>query len=194
MIPSPHILVIDEDQARSVILKKALEDAGYANVTTHLETGRIDLLVARIQPDVVIIDVDSPDRDTLEQMQVIHQQQPRPVVMFSEDEDQQTIRRALKAGVSAYIVDELKAKRVKPILEVAIARFREYQALRDELNKVKTTLEDRKVIDKAKGLLMKYRHCSEDEAYKTLRQQAMSQNLKIAELAQNLINSVQMLS
>jgi len=193
-MPNPiHILVIDEDQARTALLRRALQDAGYDQITSHHETSRIDLLVARIQPDVVIIDIESPTRDNLEQMNTINLHQPRPVIMYSGDDDQATITRALKAGVSAYIIDELKPQRVKPILEVAIARFREYKALRDELDQVKNSLEDRKIIDKAKGLLMKHRHCSEEDAYQTLRKQAMNQNLRIAELAKNLVNSVEML-
>ena len=141
-----RVLLVDEDRARAALLEQALSDAGYA-VIARIDTSE-DLPgeVRRHQPDVIIIDIDSPDRDTLEHMHTISRDQPRPIVMFAENDDREAIHKAIKAGVSAYIVDGLSSNRVKPVMEVAIARFREYQALREELNRAKLSLEERKLI------------------------------------------------
>ncbi len=182
-----RVLLIDRSPGRAAILEQALKDAGY--VVAAKLTGVVDLYneVERIEPDVIIIDLESPDRDTLEQMREISRDRPRPVVMFADDDDSDTIRQAVKAGVSAYVVDGLAGNRVKPLMEVAIARFREYQALREELAEAKSTLAERKLVDKAKGLLMQRRGMSEDEAYKALRKMAMDSNKRIAEVAENLL-------
>ena len=182
-----RVLLIDRSPGRAAILEQALKDAGY--VVAAKLTGVVDLYneVERIEPDVIIIDLESPDRDTLEQMREISRDRPRPVVMFADDDDSDTIRQAVKAGVSAYVVDGLAGNRVKPLMEVAIARFREYQALREELAEAKSTLAERKLVDKAKGLLMQRRGMSEDEAYKALRKMAMDSNKRIAEVAENIL-------
>ncbi len=182
-----RVLLIDRSSGRAAILEQALKDAGY--VVAAKLTGVTNLYneVERVEPDVIIIDLDSPDRDTLEQMREISRDRPKPVVMFAEDDDSDTIRQAVKAGVSAYVVDGLSAKRVKPLMEVAIARFREYQALREELLHAKVSLAERKVVEKAKGLLMQRRGMSEDEAYKALRKMAMDGNKRIAEVAENIL-------
>jgi len=188
-----RVLVIDKSPGRAAILEQALLDIGH-EVAARL-TGPVDLYaeVARIQPDVIIVDLQSPDRDTLEQMREINRHQPRPVVMFADDGDSRTIEQAVRAGVSAYVVDGLNGKRVRPLLDVAIARFREYQALRDELEKAKSSLAERKVVERAKGLLMKRRGCSEEEAYKALRKLAMDQNKRLAEVAENVLSVADML-
>jgi len=129
--------------------------------------------VAEQLPDVIIIDTHSPDRDTIEHLCVISQDTPRPIVMFSADGNTEKIREAVRAGVSAYVVDGLAAQRVQPILDVAIARFEALQSLRNELEDAQTQLADRKRIDRAKGILMKQRKLSEEEAYQWLRKMAM---------------------
>ncbi len=182
-----RVLLIDHSVGRAAILERALQDAGY--VVAAKLTGVMNLYkeVERIEPDVIIIDLESPDRDMLEQMREISRDRPKPVVMFAEDDDSDTIRQAVKAGVSAYVVDGLSAKRVKPLMEVAIARFREYQALREELLHAKVSLAERKLVEKAKGLLMQRRGMSEDEAYKALRKMAMDGNRRLAEVAENIL-------
>ena len=182
-----RVMLVDEDPSRTAVLERALQDNGY-DVVARIGT-KEDLLdrVRTIQPDVIIIDMQSPDRDTLESMHMINREQPRPVVMFAEKSDQVTITEAVKAGVSAYVVDGLNAKRIQPIMEVAIARFREYQTLRNELAKTKSDLADRKLIDKAKGMIMAQRKCSEDDAYKALRKLAMDRNEKLVEVAKSVI-------
>ena len=181
------VLIVDEDPGRSAILEQALSDGGF-NVIAKLSNG--EQLAAQVeahQPEVIIIDLDSPDRDTLENMYQINQSQPRPIVMFVEDDDGASVDRVIAAGVSAYVVDGLNARRVKPIVDVAVARFREYQALRDELAQAKDSLEERRDIDRAKTLLIKRQGMSEDAAHQALRKLAMDQGKKLGEVARNVI-------
>jgi response regulator NasT len=187
------VLIVDEDPGRSTILEQALRDGGF-NVLAKLSNGeQLATQVEKHQPDVIIIDLDSPDRDTLENMYRVNQTQPRPIVMFVEDDDGASIDRIIAAGVSAYVVDGLNTKRVKPIVDMAVARFREYQALRDELEKTKSSLEERKLIDRAKGILIKKRGCSEEEAYQTLRRSAMDRGQRLADVARTLIDMIDLL-
>lgn len=154
-----------------------------------------DLLVAvrRHQPDVVIIDMDAPNRDTLESLRTVQAYNPRPMVMVSQDDDSESIRRAVQAGVSAYVVDGLHRKRVRPILDAAIARFEQYRALECELDKTRTQLAERKLIERAKGLIMAQRGVGEPEAYQLLRKAAMDRNLRVAEIAENIVAAAEIL-
>lgn len=188
-----RVLLVDEDPGRAAILEQALDDVGHSVIAKLGSGAGLYAAVSRHQPDVIIIDLDSPDRDTLEQMRTIHRDQPRPIVMFAEDDNSGTINQAIQAGVSAYIVDGLSSKRVKPVMEVAIARFREYQALRNELAQAKSSLEERKMIDQAKGLLMQHRGMNENEAYQALRKLAMDQGKKLVEVARNVIAIMEMI-
>ncbi|MDY6978736.1 MAG: ANTAR domain-containing protein [Pseudomonadota bacterium] len=188
-----RVLLVDENRGRSALLEQALNDAGYS-VIAKIDTS--DDLAAQVrehQPDVIIVDLESPDRDTLEHMHSISRDQPRPIVMFAEDEDSKTIHKAIKAGVSAYIVDGLSSHRVKPVMEVAITRFREYQALRDELTQAKVSLEERKLIDRAKALLIKRQKITEQEAHQAIRKLAMDRGLKLADAARNIISVMDLL-
>lgn len=191
--PPLRVLLCDADRGRAALLEQALADAGYCVIARLGDAANLHAAVARHQPDVIIIDLDSPDRDTLEQMRSISRDQPRPIVMFAEDGASGTIEQAIQAGVSAYVVDGLSGKRVRPVMEVAIARFREYQALREELARAKTSLEERKVIEQAKGLLMQQRGMSENEAYQALRKLAMDQGKKLPEVARNVIAIMELL-
>ena len=182
-----RVILVDEDPGRAAILERALEDAGYVVAAKITSATDLQGRVAALQPDVIIIDMESPDRDTLEHMRGISRDQPKPIVMFAEQGDSDTIAQAVQAGVSAYIVDGLNAKRIKPIMDVAIARFREFQALREELAQAKSSLAERKDIERAKGILMNQRGWSEDEAYQALRKLAMDKNLRLAEVARNII-------
>lgn len=188
-----RVMVVDENAGRSAILEQALVDNGYEVVARLNSPRNLAAEVAQVNPDVVIIDMQSPDRDTLESMRTVSRDQPRPIVMFAEKSDGDTIRSAVSAGVSAYVVDGMDASRLQPILEVAIARFREFQALRSELEDARSKLADRRDVDKAKGILMKQRGMSEDEAYKALRKMAMDRNVKIGEAARMLIAAAELL-
>lgn len=188
-----RVLLVDENRGRSALLEQALSDAGYLVIARVITSDNLAHQVRLHQPDVIIVDLESPDRDTLEHMHSISRDQPRPIVMFAEDQDSDAIHKAIKAGVSAYIVDGLSPERVKPLMEVAIARFREYQALRDELAKTKLTLEERKIIDRAKGLLMKRQGMDEQGAYQALRKIAMDRGQKLVEVARNVISVMELL-
>jgi len=185
--------VVDEHLERQEGVAKILSSVG-CEVVASLKPAD-DLLdqVMSHQPDVVIIDMDSPSRDTLENLRSVQSAMPRPMIMFSQDDDGETIRRAVDAGVSAYIVDGLQAGRVRPILDAAMARFEQYRALEDELHKTRDQLESRKKIDRAKGILMKERDLSEDDAYALMRKTAMVQNKKIADIADTVITAAELL-
>jgi response regulator NasT len=190
---SLRVLVVDGDADRAASVVLALTQAAY-RVTAVLETGT-DLYakVRECQPDVIIIDMESPDRDMLEHLQVINRDDPRAIVMFCQDDAGETIAAAVKAGVSAYVVDGLHPRRIKPILQTAVARFQVYQALRRELADTKTSLAERKILERAKGILMKQRGLSEEEAYQALRKSAMNRNKRIIEMAENLITASELL-
>lgn len=182
-----QIMLVDESRARAAILDRALSDAGH-EVVARLGPGE-DLFgwVERARPDVIIVDLECPDRDTLEHLHHLHRYAPRPVLMFSERGDRDIIVRAIRSGVSAYVVDGLSATRIQPLLEVAIARFREFQALRCELETTRTQLADRKTVDRAKGMLMMQRGLTEPDAYAALRKLAMDRNQTLGEAARNAI-------
>jgi len=182
-----RVLIVDESPERAEVLRKGLELAGYevaASVSSSIELLRA---VEQLRPDVIIIDTESPRRDVLEHVVIISRDAPRPIVMFSSDDAPEAIRDAVRAGVSAYIVDGLGAARVKSIVEVAVARFGEYQRLREQLAEANLKLEERKLVDRAKGLLMKARKLSEDEAYGALRKMAMERSVSIAEIARRVL-------
>lgn len=184
---SLRVMLVDASRGRTAILERALQDAGY-DVVARLESyAQLNEQIADIQPDVVIIDMESPGRDVLEHMRTISEERPKPIVMFADRSDSTSIEDAMRAGVSAYVVDGLNPNRVKPIIDVAIARFREYQALREELAETKAKLCERKTIEKAKGLLMEKRGMSEDEAYKALRKMAMDRNIRLVQAAESVI-------
>ena len=191
---SLSVLLVDDDPERAAIVEPALRAAGY-EVVTVVDTATEMLAQVRARrPDVIIIDRDSPDRDTLEHVCMITRDDPRPIVMFTQDKDQALMRAALEAGVSAYVVDGLSVERVRPIVEVALARFEQWQALRRELDQAQTNLAERKVIERAKGIVMKQRRCTEDEAYALLRKLAMDRNQRLAHVAESVITMAELLT
>ena len=187
------VMLVDEQPERQAVVAEMLRTVGCEVVASLTPEDDLLAQVADVRPDVVIIDMESPSRDTLESLRSVQSAIPRPMVMFSQDDNGETIRRAVDAGVSAYIVDGIKAERVRPILEAAMARFEQYQALEAELNKTRDQLESRKKVDRAKGILMKERNLSEEDAYALLRKTAMAQNKKISEIAEVIISAVDLL-
>ncbi|HCX66443.1 ANTAR domain-containing protein [Parvibaculum sp.] len=182
------ILIIDSNDERAAVVEDGLSGYGDAQI---LRMGLLTDLVRKIeeiQPDVIFVDVDSPDRDTLENMRSVSDVMPRPIIMFVEESEASLAEEALRAGVSAYIVDGLSSRRVKPILDVAILRFKVFQKMREELDKAKSDLASRKIVERAKGLLMEQRKLSEEEAYKLLRNTAMKDGKSILDIADNLIS------
>jgi response regulator NasT len=182
-----RVMIVDDSEERSLYLRLMLEQVGYTVVGEIFEPRKLYDAVRDRSPDVIIIDTESPSRDTLEHIAQLSETDPRPIVMFSSDSGSASIREAVQAGVSAYIVDGLTAERVKPIIEVAIARFESYQAVKTELAQVKTKLSDRKLVERAKGVLMKARSINEDEAYSALRKMAMERSLTIGEVSRQLL-------
>jgi response regulator NasT len=142
---------------------------------------------------VVIVDMDSPDRDTLEDMQRITSEQPRPIVMFVDETDSESIRTAVRAGVAAYVVRGASPERIRPVLEVACARFEEFQALKSELARAQSTLADRKVIERAKGILMEKRGLTEELAFSMLRTMAMKRGARIADVARHVLAAAEII-
>jgi response regulator NasT len=186
------LLVTDTDKPIGD-LRQALARLGYDMLAEVATPAALPKVVEEQRPDVIIIDTESPSRDTLEQLAVMNETAPRPVLMFSNDGDQQLIRAAVGAGVSAYLVEGLEAARLAPILEVALARFARDEQLRKRLADAENELADRKLIDRAKRLLMDRRKMSEPQAYAMLRKRAMDEGMKLAEVARQLVSMVDLL-
>ncbi|SMH51713.1 ANTAR domain-containing response regulator [Mesorhizobium australicum] len=188
-----QILVIDENRIRAAIIEEGLREAGYAHVTIVHDVNGIARRIAEVEPDVIVIDLENPNRDMLENMFQLSRMVKRPIAMFVDRSDTASIEAAVDAGVSAYIIDGLRKERVKPILQMAISRFNAFSRMARELEEARGELEGRKVIDRAKGILMKSRGLSEEEAYTLLRKTAMNQNRKLADVAQSLVTAADLL-
>ena len=173
---------------RGTALRIGLLESGYDIVASLPADLYLPERIAQLQPDLIIIDAESDARDVLEHIVIATRDERRPIVLFTEDEDTRSMDAAMAAGVSAYIVAGLHAERIKPVLNVALARFRQEQKLLAELEDTRHKLADRKVIDRAKGLLMARQNISEDQAYQKLRTMAMNKNLKLAEVAQRILD------
>ena len=183
-----RILIFDDDTERANMLVQALEASEYT-VEVHTESvGDLLSPVEALKPDVILIGADAPGQKMLADIAKIKQQQSVPIVMFTRDNRSETIRAATQAGVSAYVVDGLSPERIQPIIEAATARFREFQALVQELEKTKTNLAERKIIERAKGLVMEQRGCTEAEAYRMLQKMAMDRKRRLAEIAQDVLS------
>lgn len=189
-----RVMLVDDTPARAAMLEQALTDCGFEVVCRMASAQGLMKQVAEHQPDVVIVDIESPDRDMLEHMSVLNQHLPKPVIMFAEQGDSNTIDRAIRAGVSAYVVDGLNPERVRSIVDVAVARFREFQALRNELQQTRTRLADRQVIDKAKALLIQHRQMDEDEAYHAMRKLAMDRSQRLVDVANDIVSVLGLLA
>jgi response regulator NasT len=193
MPPRPlRIALIDENPARAAVLEAGLRDAGIVDI--HLITERFQLLrrLSDIAPDVVLIDLESPRRDVVDEMFAVSRAVARPIAMFVDQSDQSMMEAAIDAGISAYVVDGLRKERVKAVLDLSIARFNAFARLQGELTAARTELADRKVIDRAKAILMRQRGLGEPEAYALLRSTAMAQGRKLADLAGALIATAEL--
>ena len=188
------VLIVDHTHSRASALRDALAAMEGVRVACTLDSPlELPARVAEFKPDVVLIDTESPSRDVLEQLAVMNASAPRPVVMFSDDAGDEPIRSAIRAGVSAYIVDGLAPGRLQPIMRVAMERFDAEQRLRAELTDTKEKLASRKVVERAKGILMKQRGISEDEAFAMLREHAMARGLKLGDAAKQVIDIASLL-
>ena len=188
-----RVLLIDDTRAGARLLRKALQGAGYEVVQAAAAPLALMKTVERVQPDVIIVDVDSPSRDMLEHIVAMTQNVPCPIVMFACDPAQEKIRAAVQAGVSAYVVDGIEAARIKPILDAACARFEEFQRLRAELAQARESLSERKLVERAKGILMQRRGLNEDAAYAMLRGMAMDKKARLVQVARSVIAAAEIL-
>lgn len=192
--PTLGILIIDENRIRASVIEAGLRQGGYENLTIVHDVIGIGKKIEDIDPDVIIIDLENSNQDMLESMFQLSRAVKRPIAMFVDRSDKASIEAAVAAGVSAYIVDGLKQDRVKPIVDMAISRFNAFSRMTRELEEARTELENRKLVDRAKGILTKTRGLSEADAYALLRKTAMNQNRKISEIAQSLITAAGLLA
>jgi response regulator NasT len=190
--PSFKIVIVDKNPIRAAILEDGLREAGHVQVVRIDDTSHLLQRIYGIDPDVILIDLENPSRDVLEQMFQMSRVVKRPIAMFVDQSDRASIEAAVDAGVSAYIVGGLRKERVQNILDLCISRFNAFSRLESELEKTRSALEERKVIDRAKGILMKAKNLTEENAYALLRKTAMNENKKIAEVAQSVITAAEL--
>ena len=187
------VAVIDPSRARAAIVEEGLRASGVDRVVVIPETGGLLERLARIDPDVIVIDLENPSRDLLEQMFHVSRLVERPVAMFVDNSDQAMLEAAVDAGISAYVVDGLKPERVKSVIDIAILRFNAFARLQRELAEARGELADRKIVEKAKGLLMRAKGLSEEEAYVLLRRTAMNEKRKLADIARSVVTAADLL-
>jgi len=185
----PRILIIDDNRARAAVLRSGLEDTGFDSVVELGQGGDLIAQIRQVDPDVILIDLENPRRDTVEQMFRVSREVRRPIAMFVDESDQETMTAAIRAGVSAYVVDGLKRERIKPIVDLAISRFEVYSELQARAECAEAKLEERKVIDRAKSILMSKRGMSEQQAYRMLQSNARSRNRRMVDIAASIITA-----
>src|SRR3979411_1068635 len=190
---SPKIGIVDESPIRAAILEEGLREAGFTGVVHISEMQNLLARIYALDPDVILIDLENPSRDVLEQMFQGSRAGRRPIAMFVDQSDAASIQASVDADASAHIVYALKKERIKPILDLCISRFNAFSKLHDDPDRPKSALEDRKVIDRAKGILMKLKGLTEDEAYVLLRSTAMREKKKIGEIAQSILTASELL-
>ena len=188
-----RIVIVDDSGLRATVLEEGLRDAGYDDIHLVSPRGAFVARIERMAPDVVLIDLGDPSRDTLEEMLTVSRALAKPIAMFVDQSDDTMIEAAIEAGVSAYVVDGLRKERVKPIINLAVRRFNAFARMQAELHEARTELADRKVIDRAKAILMATRGLSEPDAYAALRSAAMNQNKKMVDVASALITASELL-
>jgi len=188
-----RVLLVDDTAERRDSVADSLAAVGCEVVGFASSADNLLERVQRANPDVVIMDIESPSRDTLDSLRTVQSSAPRPIVMFTQDDNGETITRATRAGVSAYVVDNISRKRVRPILDAAIERFIQFRDLSEELARTRALLSERKIVDQAKGILMKQRGMAEDEAYKAMRSLAMSNNKRLVDIAESIVSAASLL-
>ena len=188
------ITIVENDPARAALIEESLSRAGQYDLNIVSDMTRLTAAIAAINPDIVLIDLDNPSRDVLEELTLATAPLERPVALFVDQSDANLTKLAIEAGVSAYVVDGLRADRLKPIIDAAVVRFNMFRQMRTELAATKRALEERKIIDRAKGLLMKAKGIDEEAAYILLRRAAMDQGRKVIDVAEALVSTAALLS
>ncbi len=191
--PALRIVIVDQNVSRASVIEDGLREAGHTDVIVVRDMQNLLRRIVDAEPDVVFIDLENPNRDVLEQMFQVSRSVHRPVAMFVDKSDATMIEKAIEAGVGAYVVDGLKKERVSSILELTISRFKAFTQLRDELDRTKLALEERKLIDRARGLLMKEKGLSEEDAYALMRKVAMNEKMRIGEVARSILTTMSIL-
>lgn len=191
--PQLSILIVDQNVMRASVLEDGLREAGYARITVVRDMQNLMRRILDIDPDIICIDLENPNRDVLEQLFQVSRSVRRPIAMFVDRSDTDMIEAAVDAGVGAYVVDGLRKERVKSVLDTAVSRFNAFNKLREELDRAKAALDERKVVERAKGILMKERGLTEDAAYNLLRKAAMNESRRIHEVAQSVITAARLL-
>ena len=189
-----RVLLIDDDPERASIVEVGLSENAVVHIVSHIHGRTLLDEIASIAPDVIIMDCESPDRDTIESLRMVAQSNPKPIVMFVEEEGSAQMNEAIEAGVSAYVIDGLTPKRVKPLIETAIARFKHMDSLRSELRKTKEDLAARKTIERAKGLLMQHHGMTEDQAFASMRTMSQQQGKPLKDVAESVLTIIGMLA
>jgi len=189
--PTLRVLIIDNDVTRRTQLVTSLQANHYQVLEQSSLSVELLQAMPQLQPDIIVIDSDAPDRDTLEHLCMLSQDQPRPIVMFTENEDDTMMRQAIQAGVTSYVVKGIAPERIKPVLQVAMLRFEEHQNLRKDLAQAQSQLAERKIIERAKGIVMQQKNINENAAYNLLRKMAMERNVKLADIATQIVDLAQ---
>lgn len=193
MAPRLCIVIVEKDRDRALSIVDSLSEAGDYDITVFGDEVGLQRKIADRNPDLVLIDAGNPSRDSIEELTIASAPMQRPVAMFVDESDRDLTQAAIEAGVSAYVVAGLSANRIRPVLDAAIARFHVMQKMRVELAETRRALEERKVIDRAKGIVMRAKGVGEDEAYALIRKAAMDQGKKLAEVAQALVTAAELL-
>ncbi|RYG83238.1 ANTAR domain-containing protein [bacterium] len=188
-----RVLIVDQNVMRASVLEEGLREAGYRHLVVVRDMQNLMRRIVDEAPDVILIDLENPNRDVLEQMFQVSRVVARPVAMFVDRSDTSEIEAAINAGVGAYVVDGLRKERVKSVVDTAIVRFRAFNKLRDELDRTRQQLEDRKLVDRAKGILMKQKALTEEQAYALIRGAAMRENQRIGQIAQSIITAARLM-
>jgi two-component system, response regulator / RNA-binding antiterminator len=186
------ILIVDESVDRALLIEQALREAGHFNVKTIHHLKGVAREIEAQAPDVIVMDLGNPERDFLEHMFRLSKSLRKPIAMFVDQSSDEAMLNAVEAGVSAYVVDGLKRERVKPILDLAIARFRAFEKLRDERDEAVRALDERKLVERAKGILIQQQNLSEAESFEMMRNAAMAQGRTLAEIAKAVITAAQL--
>lgn len=188
-----RILLVDQNMTRASVIEEGLREAGHSEVIVVRDMQNLMRRIVDADPDVIFIDLENPNRDVLEQMFQVSRYVRRPIAMFVDSSEPEMVVAAVEAGVGAYVVDGLRKERVQTILDLAVSRFNAFNRMREELDRTRKELDERKVVERAKGILMKARGLSEEQAYALLRKSAMNENRRIAEVAQAVVTAAGLL-
>lgn len=188
-----NTVVICDHESVSEKLRSTLADTPYQIIFESAVLQPVLSMEWHVEPELIVAIMDRADNEVLNKFKLINERFPLPIVIFTQDDRPETIDQAIQAGISAYVVDGFREERILAVFHIAMARFRQHQSMQKHIQELKTALADRKIIDRAKGLIMAQRQCSEDEAYRLLRTSAMNQNMRLADLARHILAAASLL-